>query len=69
MDGDKDFWGKHIEFLERVIKLKKKMLEKGLQRARATCVAPCEGFIMAALAPNNKHIRAHCTVCKRQMME
>jgi len=59
----------YVPWINRVMKLKAKMLEKKLSRAKATCLPPCKGFIYASIAPSNKHIWANCSECKRRLME
>lgn len=66
---EKNFLVSMMPWFERVLKLKDKMKEKNLVNAKATCVPPCKGFIVATLAGPKKHIHARCTECKKQMME
>lgn len=65
---DASWMADFMPFFERVMKLKVKMLERGLRAARAKCL--CEGGeIRAALAGKKNHIHARCGTCKRQVME
>lgn len=66
---DIDFWAGVKPWMERVFKLKKKMLEKGLRKAKATCEPPCKGFIVGYLAGPKNHIHARCIECKLSLME
>ena len=57
-----------MPWLNRVMKLKAKMIERGLVDARAKCL--CDGGeIRARLAGPKKHIHARCDKCKQQVME
>jgi len=69
MTDTSDWFKSFKPFLERVMKLKVKMLEKNLSQAKATCVPPCSGFIHATIAPSNNHIWAGCKKCGRSLIE
>lgn len=59
-----------MEFVERVILLKKRMLERKLSRARTNCtIGGCEGTIVATLAGRKNHVHARCDTCNLQIME
>jgi hypothetical protein len=57
-----------MPFVNRVMKLKAKMIERGLKQARAKCL--CDGGeIRASIAGRKPHIHAHCDKCKQRVME
>lgn len=57
-----------MPWLNRVMKLKAKMIERGLRQARAKCL--CDGGeIRAVLRGPKNHIHAGCDRCKQQVME
>jgi hypothetical protein len=63
-----------MKFMERVFKLKAKMLKDKLTFVRTTCnIDGCEGEgkgeIVARLAGRKNHVHAYCTKCNYQMME
>lgn len=56
--------------VEAVFKLKKKMLERNLTRARTNCPNPgCGGTLHARLAGRKNHIHAACEKCGQGLME
>lgn len=55
--------------LELGLKMKRKMLEKKIVRARAKCPDCPDKFLNAALAGPKNHLRFYCDCRKRQMME
>lgn len=55
--------------LETGLKMKQKMLKKGIVRARAACPY-CPGkYVHGALVGSKQHMRFHCDCKRMQMME
>jgi len=57
-------------FIERMITLKTRMMQRKLRRARTNCtINGCDGMVHATLNGPKNHIHARCDKCHLMIME
>ncbi len=64
-----DFMAFAGKVLDAAVSLKKVMLARGLQAARAKCPLCATGFLHGRIESRKKHMRMWCDGCSAQMME
>lgn len=65
-----DFFAPFLAALPKLIEAKKTLRAKGLTAGRMKCPwCGVKGACVVGIAETNNHLRAHCTVCNRSMME